>query len=242
MTCRCWYILGILIAVIPILICSCTTPAVIETPTKETTIPSEVSDNIIKLPEPQYDSNESIEQSLLHRRSIRSYSDKALSLQEISQLLWAAQGITDDSRYRTAPSAGALYPLEVYLVAGNVLNLAPGVYKYRPVSHDLVKTIDGDKRSALANAALMQSWVKECSVDIVFTAVYSRTTGKYGDRGIRYVHMEVGHAAQNLLLQAVAMDLGAVPVGAFRDEQVRDILNIPRDEQPLYIIPVGKLK
>ena len=193
----------------------------------------------MKLPKPRYDSEVSLELSLLHRRSVRSYAEQALTLQEVSQLLWAVQGIIDPGGPRTAPSAGALYPLEVYVVVGDVQILSPGVYRYEPDGHQLVKTIDGDKRADLASAALGQGCVKEGAVAFVFTGVYERTTGKYGDRGIRYVHLEVGHAAQNLCLQATAMGLGAVPVGAFSDEQVTRLLNLPEGEQPLYIIPVG---
>jgi len=203
--------------------------------------PSSTEDKIgIKLPEPRYDSNVSIEEALLKRRSIREYIGDPLTLQEVSQLLWAAQGITDLRGFRTAPSAGALYPLEVYVVVGHIENLAKGVYKYKPNEHELVKVLDGDKREELAKAALGQAWVKETAINLVITAVYKRTTVKYGDRGIRYVHMEAGHAAQNLCLQATAMDLGTVTIGAFYDEQVKEVLNLPEDEQPLYIIPVGK--
>jgi len=194
----------------------------------------------ITLPEPKYDSDISIEESLLSRRSIRSFTDEALTLQEVSQLLWAAQGITDPLGRRTAPSAGALYPLEMYAVAGNVQDLSAGVYKYEPEKHQLVRVMAGDIRGELANAALGQGSVREGAVAFVITAVYERTTVKYGDRGIRYVHIEVGHAAENLCLQATAMDLGAVTVGAFIDEQVAEVLNLPEDEQPLYIIPVGR--
>jgi len=194
----------------------------------------------IKLPEPRYDSNVSIEEALLKRRSIREYTGEPLTLQEVSQLLWAAQGITDPKGFRTAPSAGALYPLEVYVVVGGVKNLTEGVYKYKPQEHELIKVLDGDKREELTKAALGQAWVKEAAINIVITAVYERTTVKYGDRGIRYVHVETGHAAQNLCLQATAMDLGTVTVGAFYDEQVKDVLSLPKDGQPLYIIPVGK--
>jgi SagB-type dehydrogenase family enzyme len=195
---------------------------------------------IIELPEPRYDSDVSIEQSLLRRRSIRSYTGESLTLQELSQLLWAAQGVTDPKGFRTAPSAGALYPLELYVVAGDVQDLSPGVYRYEPLEHGLVRTMEGDKRAELADAAVWQNFVGEGAIVIVFTAVYERTTGKYGDRGIRYVHMELGHAAQNLCLQATAMDLGAVTVGAFYDEEVVELLDLPGDEQPLYIIPVGR--
>jgi len=203
------------------------------------TPPSE-QETAIRLPEPRYDSDVSIEQSLLQRRSIRSYTGEPLTLQEVSQLLWAAQGITDPRGFRTAPSAGALYPLEVYVVCGDVQDLTPGVYGYEPDEHRLVRIIDGDKRAELARAALGQSCVEEGAIAIVFTAVYDRTTAKYGDRGISYVHIEVGHAAQNLCLQATALGLGVVTVGAFYDEKVTKLLNLPEAEQPLYIIPVGR--
>ncbi len=202
--------------------------------------PSPTQAITITLPKPQYDSDVSIEQSLLERRSIRKYTGEPVTLQELSQLLWAAQGITDPRGFRTAPSAGALYPLEVYVVAGDVQNLVPGIYKYKPDEHELAQLIHGDQRSELAEAALSQPCVKEGALAIVFTAVYERTTVKYGERGIRYVHIEAGHAAQNLCLQATAMGLGTVTVGAFHDEQVAKLLNLPDDEQPLYIIPVGR--
>jgi SagB-type dehydrogenase family enzyme len=205
-----------------------------------TPAPSQEQAEVIDLPEPQYDSDVSIEQSLLERRSVRDYSGQPLTLEEISQLLWAAQGTTDPQGFRTAPSAGGLYPLELYLVAGDVEDLAAGVYRYQPDGHQLVKTADGDKRAGLAEAALGQEWVEEGAVSIVFTGVYERTTGKYGDRGVRYVHMEAGHAAQNLCLQATALGLGAVTVGAFYDEQVTKLLNLPAEERPLYVIPVGR--
>jgi len=192
------------------------------------------------LPEPQYDSEISIEEALLERRSIRQYTGEPLTLQEVSQLLWAGQGITDPRGLRTAPSAGALYPLEIYVVVGDVENLAEGVYRYEPVEHELVKILEGDKRTDLATAALGQSSVSDAAIDIVVTAVYERTTVKYGERGIRYVHIEVGHAAQNMCLQATAMDLGIVTVGAFDDQQVKEVLNLPEDEQPLYTIPAGR--
>jgi SagB-type dehydrogenase family enzyme len=205
-----------------------------------TPAPSQEQAEVIKLPEPQYDSEVPLEQSLLERRSVRSYTGQPLTLQEISQLLWAAQGVTDPGGYRTAPSAGALYPLELYIAAGDVEGLAAGVYRYQPDGHRLVKTLDGDKRADLAQAALGQSCVAEGAADFVFTAVYERTTGKYGQRGIRYVHMEVGHAAQNLCLQATALGLGAVTIGAFYDKEVSQLLNLPAEEQPLYVIPVGR--
>lgn len=195
---------------------------------------------VIKLPDPGYKGEISVEEALLSRRSVRDYTGASLTLQEVSQLLWAAQGITAPRGYRTAPSAGALYPLEVYVVAGDVQNLAQAVYHYKPGEHELVRVMDGDKRAELAAAALGQSWVEEGAIDIVLTAFYGRTTRKYGDRGIRYVHIEAGHAAQNLCLQATALELGLVTVGAFSDDRVSEILGLAGDETPLYIIPVGR--
>ena len=194
----------------------------------------------VPLPEPRLKSAVSLEETLLQRRSTREYADEALTLEEVSQLLWAAQGVTAEWGGRTAPSAGALYPLETYLVVGNVENLAPGVYKYKPERHELVKVKDDDVREELAKASLGQSWVKEGAIDIVIAAVYERTTRKYGDRGVRYVHMEAGHAAQNICLQATALDLGIVTVGAFYDDRVRETMGIPENETPLYVIPVGR--
>jgi SagB-type dehydrogenase family enzyme len=192
------------------------------------------------LPEPRLESEVSLEETLLERRSVREYADLPLSLEDVSQLLWAAQGITSDWGGRTAPSAGALYPLEVYLVVGDVENLEAGIYKYQSEEHALVRVGDSDVRSELASAALSQSFVEEGAIDIVIAAIYERTTRKYGERGVRYVHMEAGHAAQNIYLEAVALDLGTVTIGAFFDEQVKDVLGMPESEVPLYIMPVGK--
>ena len=196
----------------------------------------------IVLPDPELDGDTAVAESLLQRRSVRDYTEEALTLSEVAQLLWAAQGITTSLGQRTAPSAGGLYPLEVYVVIGNVKNVPPGVYKYRPEPHELVKVLAGEQREALAKAALSQSPVRDGAIDIVFTAVYERTTVKYGDRGIRYVHMEAGHAAQNVYLQAAALDLGTVVIGAFYDDQVKRVLNLPKEEEPLYIMPVGRKK
>ncbi len=195
----------------------------------------------IKLPEPRFESPVSIEEVLFKRRSIRRYKDKNLKLSEISQLLWAAQGITDKKRgLRTAPSAGALYPLEVYLAVGNVSGVPFGIYKYKPRNHEIVKIKEGDLRSEISRAALRQSCVEKGAVDIIIVGVYKRTTQKYGERGFRYVHMEAGHVAQNVYLQAVALGLGTVVVGAFQDEMLKKVLNMPDGEFPLYIMPVGR--
>ena len=195
----------------------------------------------IILPQPRYDGDVSVEEAILHRRSVRDYTDQALNLHEVAQLLWAAQGITDQRGFRAAPSAGATYPLEVYIVTGNVEGVAPGIYRYEPQAHKLLKVVDGDKREALAVAALDQEWVAQGAINIVIAAIYERTTGRYGQRGIMYVHMEAGHAAQNVYLQAVALNLGTVVIGAFHDDQVAKILELPDNEVPLYIMPVGRI-
>jgi SagB-type dehydrogenase family enzyme len=200
---------------------------------------SQTQGAIFKLPEPRLRSTVSLEQTLLERRSIREYAPKPITLEEVSQLLWAAQGQTSDWGGRTAP--GATYPLETYLVAGNVKGLGPGIYRYIPSGHELIKVKDGDVRDALVSAALGQSFVGDASICIVLSAVYERTTARYGDRGIRYVHMEAGHAAQNIYLEATALKLGTVTVGAFDDQSVKDTIDMANNETPLYIVPVGRL-
>ena len=182
----------------------------------------------------------SLEELLRQRRSVRDYTEEPLTQDEVLKLLWAAQGKTRPWGGRTAPSAGALYPLEIYLVAGNVENLAPGVYKYEPAEGKLTHIKDGDVRASLAVASLGQDCVKTGAIDIVIAAVYARTTGKYGSRGERYVHIEVGHAAQNICLQATALGLGLVTVGAFQDELVKVTVGMAANETPLYVIPVGR--
>jgi SagB-type dehydrogenase family enzyme len=201
---------------------------------------TEAEKAMIKLPEPRHKSYVSLEETLVKRRSIRDYTHEPLALEEVSQLMWAAQGITSDWGGRTSPSAGALYPLEVYVIVGNVKGLAAGVYRYMQKRHELVMVSEGDIRSALADAALGQGPVKHGAVDIVLTSVYDRTTRKYGDRGIRYVLIEIGHVAQNISLQATAMELGSVMIGAFHDEEVKGLLKLTKEETPLYIIPIGR--
>jgi len=199
-------------------------------------------ERIVSLPLPSKYSEVSIEEALWKRRSIRRYAEGALSLQEVGQLLWAAQGVTNERGFRTAPSAGALYPLELYIVVGKVEGLSPGIYHYLPQDHALEWVKEGDFRELLARAALDQAWVQQAALDIVFAAIYERTTRRYGFRGVRYVHMEVGHAAENVYLQAVSLELGTVAVGAFHDEQVRQVLGLSEKEVPLYIMPVGRLR
>ena len=195
----------------------------------------------VALPQPRLAGSVSVEEALLERRSVRQYSDDSLRLEEASQLLWAAQGVTADWGGRTAPSAGALYPLEMYLAAVRIEGLAAGVYKYVPNGHKLAAVSMGDVARELADAALGQGSIRDAAAVLVFTAVYERTTSKYSERGIRYVHMEAGHAAQNVLLQATALGLGCVVVGAFDDEALTGVLNAPLEEIPLCLIPVGAL-
>jgi SagB-type dehydrogenase family enzyme len=192
------------------------------------------TNGVIAFPELRLSSEASLEEALTARRSVRSFGDEPLTLAEMGQLFWAAQGVTNPQGYRTAPSAGALYPLEVYAVAGGRL------YHYLPEGHTAtVQAVDGEP-AALCDAALNQQAVCQAPTVFIITAVYERTAMKYGQRAERYVLLEAGHAAQNLLLQAVALDLGAVPIGAFYDDQVQAALGLPTEHQPLYLIPVGR--
>ncbi len=191
----------------------------------------------IKLPEPKIKGNVSVEETLNKRRSVREFKKDNLSLEQLSQLLWAAQGITEKRRgFRTAPSAGALYPMEVYLLTPD------GFYHYIPASHSLVIIDQKDLRHSLSEAALSQDSVAQAGADFVICAVYNRITVRYGERGIRYTHIEAGHIAQNIHLQAIALGLGSVPIGAFDDGAVKELLDLPEDCEPLYITPVGYLR
>jgi SagB-type dehydrogenase family enzyme len=189
--------------------------------------------NRIDLPRPQVTGGGSLAEALAQRRSVRGYQPLPLDMADISQLLWAAQGVTSKTGQRTAPSAGGLYPLELYVITEG------GRYHYYPNGHQLDVLGEDDVRRELSRAALSQEAVEEAAAIFVVAAVYSRTEQKYGERAERYVKLEAGHAAQNLLLQAVSLGLGAVPIGAFHDDEVREVLDLPSDHQPLYLIPVG---
>lgn len=197
---------------------------------------------LFKLPAPSHHGKVSVEEAILKRRSVRRFRNEPLTLSQLSQLLWAAQGITASGGRRTVPSAGATYPLEVFAATGEqtVDSLGAGVYHYQIESHALDIHIEGDVRPALAEAALGQSCIAASPVDIIVCALYSRTMYRYGRRGERYVHMEAGHAGQNISLQSVALGLGTVMVGAFDDEQVKTVLRLDDQLMPLYIIPVGR--
>lgn len=200
--------------------------------------------NMIQLPRPSRDGDVSLEKALSMRRSVREYSDEPLKLAELAQLLWACQGVNSPHGFRTSPSAGALYPLEVYVVVKNVTELDAGIYHYQPgtaaENHSLMLVRQGDFITDLANAALGQDCIRNSAVSIVIGSVTVRTAVKYGDRSERYVHIETGHAAQNLCLQAAAFGLGAVTVGAFYDDRIKKVLESEAD--PVYIIPLGRRK
>lgn len=197
---------------------------------------------VIPLPEPKLSGPISLEETIKERRSRREFNQEPLTLEQVAQILWSAQGITDkELGFRAAPSAGALYPLDIYVVVSEngVKGAATGVYHFNPEEFVLEKTLAGDVRSALMAASLSQEAIGEAPVSLVITAEYERTTGKYGERGIRYVHIETGHAAQNIYLQVETLGLGTVSIGAFSDDEVSRILQLPEGYEPLYIMPIG---
>jgi SagB-type dehydrogenase family enzyme len=207
------------------------------------------NDNFTALPEPRLTSGISVEEAMLNRRSIREFKDELVTIGQVSQILWSAYGITDEHSspsflrggLRTAPSAGGLYPLEIYLVAGKVTGLSSGIYKYHSENHSLELISKGDVRKELAKAALNQEFIEIAPATIFFAAVFSRTTQKYGSRGReRYVCMDLGHSAQNVYLQAYALNLGTCAVGAFTDDMVSMVMQLPEQEEPLYLMPIGK--
>jgi SagB-type dehydrogenase family enzyme len=191
--------------------------------------------DMIKLPAPDF-TNASIEECMEARRSVRGYQDKELSLHQISNILWSAQGITEDRYgFRTAPSAGATYPLEVFIAKKD------GLFRYIPSSHGMKQEMSKDIRKDIAKAALGQGFISDAGLVVIITAIFERTATRYGDRAVRYVYIEAGHCAQNIHLEAVALGLGSVPVGAFRDNELTKLLKL-KDEEPIYIIPVGYVR
>ncbi len=195
----------------------------------------------IALPEFRTAGDVSIEESMQKRRSIREYSDAPLTLDDIGQLAWSAQGITDPVRnYRTAPSAGATFPVEIYFILTKVPDAADGLYRYQNENHSLQKIRDGDLRPDLYNVALQQDAITNAPVAMVITGVLSRIEPRYRDRALRYMYMEAGHVAQNVYLQSVPLSIGTVVIGAFEDNGVRDVLGLDEGEYPMYIMPLGK--
>ena len=206
---------------------------------------------IIKLPSPQLKGKVSLEETILRRRAVRRYRREPLDLSQLSQILWSAQGITGTREFRAAPSAGATYPLEIFVFVGKqgVIaseakqapeELQAGIYHYEADSHSLSLHKPADLRPDLARATLDQEFIIDAPVDIVICALYHRTSYRYGRRGERYVHIEVGHVGENIHLQAVALGLATVEVGAFHDEDVRKVLGVEEEIKPLYIMPLGK--
>ncbi len=188
----------------------------------------------IELPKPRSQGSISLDQAIGNRESVRSFTKQPLSLEQIGQLLWSGQGLRNTLGQRTAPSAGALYPLELYLV------IEEGVYHYSPEGHRLEPHVEGDMRSSLSSAALGQECIAKAPATFLLTAVFSRIATKYGkERSPQYIYLEAGHAAQNILLQATALGLDGVPVGAFYEEQVSKVLQLTRAHYPLYLIPLG---
>lgn len=201
-----------------------------------------MSGKIVKLPSPELKGGMSVEQAIANRRSRRDYNGKRpLRTSQISLLLWATQGCTGAGCLRASPSAGATYPLYIFVVVGKgaVEGIDEGIYEYEHENHQLILKKAGDFRKQLSAAALGQDCVRSAPVSIVMTADYSRTTGRYGKRGIRYVHIEVGHVGQNIYLEAESLGLGTVAVGAFDDGLVEQILGVKGKLSALYIMPVG---
>lgn len=191
----------------------------------------------IKLPEPRRKGKLSVEEAILRRRSVREFGSGEITLEELSQILWAAQGITGEEwgyELRSVPSAGALYPMEIYAATGE------GVYRYLPEKHSLEQVRKGDVREELYGASLHQDFIKDAPVVIVIAAVFERTKSKYGERGTRYVYVEAGHVSQNIYLQCESLGLGTVAVGAFYDKEVQKTLKLPRNHKPIYIMPIGR--
>lgn len=196
-----------------------------------------LAEKSIKLPEPKTSGKMSVEESIWRRRSERSFYPNELTIDQLSQLLWAGQGITEKTwGFRAAPSSGALYPLTLYVLKKD------GIFKYVPDGHKLVQTLAEDRRPSLVRASLGQSYIGEAPVVIAICGNFRISEAKYGQRAYRYLNMEVGHIAENIHLQAVAMGLVSLPIGAFWDDVVAKALELPDTQDPFYIIPIGYFK
>jgi len=196
----------------------------------------------MKLPPVKMEGTVAVEVAIKQRRTVRSYMPQMLLLDQLAKLLWSGQGVTDNSGFkRAAPSSGALYPMDIYTVVGqdSVEQIKAGVYHYEPEKHILSQVTTQDLRDKVARAALSQMWMAKAPLNFVITAEYSRVAGKYGKRGVRYAMIEAGHIGQNLFLEAEALGLKAGIVGAFHDQELIDVMKIPRSHEPLLIMPVG---
>jgi SagB-type dehydrogenase family enzyme len=196
---------------------------------------------VIKLPAPVKTGGMPLVEALGVRRTVRRFASRPVDLGRISQLLWGADGASDHRGLRTSPSAGATYPLDLYLVVGErgVKELPAGVYHYQVAAHALTPVAPGDARDAVARASLHQSWMAEAPVMVVITGEYRRCAARYGERGVRYTHMEAGNVSQNLFLAAEALGLGAGIVGAFEDKTLTQAAKLPPAHEPLLVMPVG---
>jgi len=211
----------------------------------------------IPLPPPQLKGGMSLEEAIRRRRSRRDFTDAPLTMEQLAQLLWACQGVTGErptrrgpsrespplvsALERAAPSAGATFPMEIFVAVGarTAGDLDAGLYHYHSAEHALQKTFDGDVRPQIAAAALGQDFLESAPVVILMAAESARTSRRYGERADRYVAMEAGHIGQNVYLQAEALGLGTVAVGAFHDEQVAAAFRLPKELKPVYVMPVG---
>ena len=188
----------------------------------------------IELPTPSYRGTRTLEEVLVKRRSNRSFLDRSIELAAVGQILWAGQGIRDRSGGRTAPSAGGRYPLDLYVVTES------GAGHYLPEKHEIEGVLSEDLREVLYSAALFQDSIKQAPLVVVITADFARAEHQHGEeRAERFAWIEAGHEAQNILLQAYAMGLAGVAFGAFKDEQVVDVMQLPPERAPLYIIAIG---
>ena len=236
-------IICLLVLVTAVMLSACHSEAAADNESNTTMTENQNTQDACILSSPKTKGSISVEEALVSRRSRRSFNDTALSIDQLSQILWAAYGISDGNNLRTSPSAGALYPLEIYAVIGNITGIEPGVYKYISREHKIIRKISTDVRDELSAAALNQSMIKDAPLTVVYTAVFDSVIERYGDRGReRFVFIETGHSAQNIYLQAEALGLGTCAVGAFTDDKVSELLELPTDEIPLYIMPVGHHK
>ncbi|MBT4096456.1 MAG: SagB/ThcOx family dehydrogenase [Gemmatimonadetes bacterium] len=193
----------------------------------------------VALSKPRIGTGLSVEQALAQRRSVRTFADRSVSLADLSQLLWAAQGITGHFDKRTAPSAGALHQMSIAVVAADVDALPAGIYRYDPALHDLALLSEGDHRDELRSATDQQEAIGVSPVDLVIAGDARPLVDKYGDRGIRYLHMEAGHIAQNVYLQATALGLATASMGAFDDDAMSQAVRLPSPHRALYVMPIG---